>query len=111
MQLQTKSNQEQTYVDLSDNESNANKFPHVGQSKSVIRQIMICSLLSSIEVLSDELIYIEETETDETIKTILMQNIRLCLKNKYHNIQLLKEARIRISNFGELMIKGWNYHT
>jgi len=61
----------------------------------------------SIELLHDELLFIEENETDTIVQSITKQSIIRQLKAKYNNMHVLKISSIYTDKYDRLCVKGW----
>jgi len=61
----------------------------------------------SIEVLHDELLFIEENETDAIVQSITKQSIIRQLKAKYNNMQVVKIGPIYTDKYDRICVKGW----
>jgi len=65
------------------------------------------ALALSIEVLHDELLFIEENETDAIVQSITKQSIIRQLKAKYNNMHDLKIGPIYTDKYDRICVKGW----
>jgi len=58
-------------------------------------------------MLHDELLFIEENETDAIVQSITKQSIIQQLKAKYNNMHVLKFGPIYTDKYNRICVKGW----